>query len=487
MHGFLWMLSKSAVTRGAALATQLALAWLLEPEHFGIIGMAYSIQGLAKIVQTTGVRIFLIARQDEYGRYANASFWYSLFTSLAAAGFMLFCGPLAARLLNSPELVGMLIIMAIATPFQAIGTVSGARLSMDFRFRTIALFNMFFMVGRMALSVLFAWRGFGAYSFVLPFLITNPLRALILFLLVRPPVHWRFQFSYWRSIFRLSVLVLFTGVFGKIVTMGDKLILGAFYDNKTVGLYFFAYSLSVQSIMLISNNLSSILFPVLSKIQNDPARQRKAFLRVSRILALLAIPVSFAIAAIADPLIRLIYADKWLSAIPLLQIMAVSMAFRPSGSIAGSYLNSQKKFRRLLLASIIQCILFFLLIWPAVHIGLWEFVIAICLVYTISPIISMLLAMGFRKGSLLALANIFWLPLLASAVAALLYLPVKWAIPPGSTGWVAEIVIGIGLFAFLTLAMTWKFDRKMWKELIFLKDKLLAREMLPDSSEIISD
>ncbi len=481
------MLSKSVVTRVAAFATQIALAWMLEPEHFGLIGLAYSIQGFAGIVQSTGVGIFLVSRQDDYERYANAGFWYSIFTGLVAAAIMLLCAPLAARLLDSPELVGLLLIMAIATPFQAIWTVPSARLSIDFRFRAAAIVNMFYWVGGMILSVLFAWAGFGAYSFVLPLLITKPLCAVILLLLARPPIHWRFQFSHWRSIVRLSVVVLFTAIFSKIVDMGDYLILGAFFDNETVGLYYFAYALSVQSIMLISLNLTGILFPILSKIQNDPERQRNAFIRASRVLALLAIPFSMVIAALADPLIRLIYADKWLPAIPLLQVLAVSMAFRASGSIAGSYLNSQKKFRLLLLASVIQCVLFFLFTLPAAQIGLWEFVVAISFVYIISPVFNLLLAMGFSKGSLWALARIFWLPLLASALAALLYQPVKWAIPPGSPGWTAEIVLGIGIFVFVTLALTWKFDREMWAELIFLKGKLLTRRMFSNRPEIASD
>ena len=55
MHGFLWMFSKSVVTRAAAFATQIALAWLLEPEDFGVIGLAYAIQGFANIVKSSGV------------------------------------------------------------------------------------------------------------------------------------------------------------------------------------------------------------------------------------------------------------------------------------------------------------------------------------------------------------------------------------------------------------------------------------------------
>lgn len=475
MHGFLWMFSQAIVTKIAGIATQIALAWLLLPEDYGLIGLAYSIRAFAALVETGGVRLLLVSRQDEYTRLANAGFWYAVSLGLATAGIMALVAPFVARFYESPELVGLVLVMAVAVPFQSMWVVPSARLDIDLRFRTKAMVNIFYWVGGMVLSVGFALWGFGAYSFVLPLLITSPLSALFYLMLSRPPIQWRFQFSRWIAFLRVSGLIILTAIFNRIVAMGAPLILGAFYSPNIVGLFYFASALSLQVVSLISSNLGGILFPVLSKMQNDPQRQKNAFIRAIRVLALLAIPFSLGIAAIADPLIRLLFADKWLPTIPILQILAIGMAFSASGSIVGSYLVSQKKFKLLLLASIFHFLIFTIFTFTAVRYGLTEFAIAISAVNICSPALNFFLAFGFRWSTLTILGKIVWLPLLGSALATILFQPLSSALPLGPAGWLAEIIVGLTLFAIATLALTWKMDRELWTELLTLKDKLIER------------
>jgi len=175
------MLSQSAATRVAGFATQIVLAWLLEPEDFGLIGLAYAIQAFANIVLGSGIGVMLISRPNEYHKLANGGFWYSIGTGLVAAGIMLLAAPVGARLLDSPELVGLLLIMALVAPIRAMWAVPHSALLIQFRFRASAMINLLYWVGGMALSVVFALAGFGAFSFVLPLLITTPICALILF------------------------------------------------------------------------------------------------------------------------------------------------------------------------------------------------------------------------------------------------------------------------------------------------------------------
>lgn len=475
MHGFLWMFSQAIVTKIAGIATQIALAWLLLPEDYGLIGLAYSIRAFAALVETGGVRLLLVSRQDEYTRLANAGFWYAVSLGLATAGIMALVAPFVARYYQSPELVGLVLVMAVAVPFQSMWVVPSARLDIDLRFRAKAMINIFYWVGGMVLSVVFALWGFGAYSFALPLLITSPLSALFYLMLSRPPIQWRFQFFQWIAFLRVSSLIILTAIFNRIVAMGAPLILGAFYSPNIVGLFYFASALSLQVVSLISSNLAGILFPVLSKIQNDPERLKKAFIRAVRVLALLAIPFSLCIAAIADPLIRLLFADKWLPTIPILQILAIGMAFSASGSIVGSYLVAQKKFRLLLLASVFRCLVFFILTLSAVRFGLTSFVIAISTVNILSPALNIFLTFGFRRSAITILGKIVWLPLLGSALATILFQPLSQSLPNGSASLLAEIIVGLTLFALATLALTWKMDRELWTELLSLKNRLLER------------
>ena len=58
---------------------------------------------------------------------------------------------------------------------------------------------------------------------------------------------------------------------------------------------------SNQVLQLLTLNLASVLFPVLSKLAAEPERQVGAFLRAARVLALVGIPICLAEAVLARP------------------------------------------------------------------------------------------------------------------------------------------------------------------------------------------
>src|SRR2546428_3546362 len=102
----------------------------------------------------------------------------------------------------------------------------------------------------MGLSVLFAYLGFGAYSFVLPLLITGAAYAMVLFFLTKPPIRLQPEFARWPSLAGLSSLVLLARILSRIILQGDTIILGLVYATEVVGIYYFAYGLSVQAVVL---------------------------------------------------------------------------------------------------------------------------------------------------------------------------------------------------------------------------------------------
>ena len=94
-----------------------------------------------------------------------------------------------------------------------------------------------------------------------------------------------------------------------------------------VGAYFFAFRLAIQPVQLLAGNLSNVLFPILAQLRGDPARQGEAALKASRVLSYVVMPYCFLQAAVAKPLLTLVFADKWLAAIPLMQILSIGLAF----------------------------------------------------------------------------------------------------------------------------------------------------------------
>ena len=475
LQGFVWLFSQTMAARLIAFGSQIVLAWLLLPSDFGLIAVAYSIQAFATIVQKNGVEKILVARQDQFHKLVNPAFWYSLSAGVIAAAIMGISAPFAAAMLNKADLTGLIFVMALAAPFNALAVVPTAMLSIDLRFGTKALVNTISYACQMLLTVIFAVLDFGAYCFVLPMLIVAPITSLTLHLLTRPPIKLNPEFRQWPTLLGLSGLILTSTLLNLSIEQGDYLILGIFYSSEVVGIYFFAYSLSIQTFTLFTNNLVNVLFPTLSRLQNEPIRQRAAFIRVAQLLTLVAIPASLFVAVTADPLVRLLFSDKWLDAIPILQVLAIGLSLRPLGAISSSYLQAQGKFAVLLIVNVIRCSLFFILTLSVVQLGVIYFAVAATVPFIVGPVINTFFALGFSLKTFSDLLSVIFLPTIAAILATIFVLLLNNITFESWTGLVISLTTSGLLFASITLILTWMFRPYVWADLMDIKKKVINR------------
>ncbi|MFW5652789.1 MAG: oligosaccharide flippase family protein, partial [Planctomycetota bacterium] len=116
-------------------------------------------------------------------------------------------------------------------------------------------------------------------------------------------------------------------------------------DETVVGIYWFAYMLSLQSVMLLSNTLSQVLLPALSQLNDDPDRQREAFLRAARMLAGAGVFICLLQAACAAPAVRLLLPVEQAPIIPVIQILSIGMAIRIGWTASRNLILAQGRFR----------------------------------------------------------------------------------------------------------------------------------------------
>src|SRR5258706_6183968 len=175
----------------------------------------------------------------------------------------------------------------------------------------------------MGLSIFFAKMGWGAYSFVLPLPLITVMRLAVLWSAARPPIRWHLHFKRWKYLMNDSAMLLGANFFTNLTWQGDYMILGVMHDAKTVGIYFFAYNLATQTMQVFTQNLIGVLFPALSKLQDNIVHQTRAFLRAAELLALIGVPLCLLQAAMAGPAMNLLFNSWWRSAIPVLQLLSI--------------------------------------------------------------------------------------------------------------------------------------------------------------------
>ena len=417
--GFVWLIVQSLASRGIGFVTQLILARLLMPEDFGIIGLALTVTTIANTLISFGVDEVLLQRQKTIGFWETPAFWLSFGISFLGMLGMFAIAPLAAKWYHSPNLIGLIVAIAIATPLRALATVPTARIRAELDFRFLAIYNTFDIFALQILTVVLAACNFGPYAFALPYPIVGLLRAVWVWRRSAPRLNRRFRPVQLRYLFRNSTYVLFTRVLIELVGQGDYIVLGLITSKIEVGFYFFAFRFSAQPVRMLAGNVTSVIFPALAQFRSDTEKQVSAVVRACRLLAYLVMPFCFLQAALAHPALHLLFGERWMKAVPYVAILSVGLPFDAMSWVTGSLLSARRDFRTAFFYQLASAPIFYGMIitggWLYSTMGV---AIAVAVYYfTLPQIISYMILMK-NKVSWKTITEFYFVPSLFSIVAA---------------------------------------------------------------------
>lgn len=350
--GFIFFAMQTAAFKAVSLVGQIVLAWILTEEDFGLFALCGTAATFIELLPQGGLKEVLTRRKHAFRAWAPAAFWISLLMGLLAAGLMAGSGPVLARFYGAPELVGLMAVLALSCPVQGLNTVPMARLQMDLRFRTLASVAAVSNIGVLVLTIVFALLDMGPYSFVLPRAIMPVVQGAIVWSISGARVSPKLRLRRWPYLASGSTILLLTYYLNAAITQGDRIVLGRWTsDPAVVGVYAFALFISLQTLQIVTVNLEQIFFATLCEIRNDARRQAAAFVRAARVLSVAAAPACFFQAALADPLIRMVFQPRWHPAIPAAQILSIGMAVLACTLSATSLMRAQGRFRTLVVLS----------------------------------------------------------------------------------------------------------------------------------------
>jgi O-antigen/teichoic acid export membrane protein len=442
MNGLAMMLGQNIVGRACGMLSQLALAAILRPEDFGIVGLASTVSALAASLVNFGVEDVVLQRHLGLRLWVGPALWISLGLSVVAAALTAGAAPTAAAIYAAPEVGRLLVVTAIAMPLGALSTVPAMVLRAKLQFKVLAAYGTGELLAQALLTIGFAWFGFGALSFVLPLPITAAVRAGVLWRLAEVPGSLRPRVRRWKHILGNTHAAFATRLITSVMSQADYVLLGLLATKQATGLYYFGYRLAAQPLWILAGNLSGVVFPALAQLRPEPVRQGEAALHAATLLSYCVLPLGFIQAAIAAPVVEALFGSQWRDAIPIIQLLSVGLAFDAVSWITGSLLNARGEFRLTRRYALLQMPLFFLAIVVGVWLGGAQGVAAgICLFYVVTqPAIT---ASVFYRAGVTArvVVRLYVAPTLMGAAATGLGLVAGCMLPARTHGLVAAALI----------------------------------------------
>ncbi|MBX3387670.1 MAG: oligosaccharide flippase family protein [Phycisphaeraceae bacterium] len=353
--GLTWLLAQAVGSKLIGFASQLILAAILIPEQFGIYTFALGIATLINVLQHAGVGEILIHRHRRLDLWTNPAVWLSASLGVVAMLAVLAAAPIAALIRPEPNVARVVALVSITALLSALAIVPAAVLQVQMRQRAIGIVALVSTITGALVSVTLAWRAAawgvpalgGPVALALGAIASGLWQTTALWSAARDAraaLRPSPQLRRWRFMIADSLRLLASGVINTLTSQGATLILGVLHSIHVVGVFSFGFILSLQSVALLQTSLNAVLFPALSKLQQSPARLLGAYVRSSRLLAIVGMPACFLQAAAAEPVMRVLFAERWLEAVPVVQFLSIGMAFGLLGSINTSLIKAQGKF-----------------------------------------------------------------------------------------------------------------------------------------------
>ncbi len=317
-----WNVVGAVVKQGITLLSAIVVARLLTPDDYAIAGLALSVMGLFNVLTAQGFGQALVRRPQLTPITIHSVFWFTLLQGLLLAVVAVVVAPLIAQFYRQPEMAPLLVFLAFTLIISMLGVVPNALLQRDMRFRDINLIGISGGIIAATLGIGAAVAGFGYWALMMPGLGIAMATAVGAYWLTRYRPARAFSWQEIKSVAVFGFSMLGSQILTYFSDNSDYLIMGRFWTTASFGQYYFAFERARQPFNIVVAQLSSVLFPAFSKIQDDRERLRRAYLRGIRLVTLIVFPLHVLLIGLADPLVPWLFGEQWRPAVPVFQVFA---------------------------------------------------------------------------------------------------------------------------------------------------------------------
>ncbi len=336
LRGVAWNGLAQAGNQAINLGVMVVLTRILPASTFGLVAMAGVFTGFFSLFPGLGLGAALVQKEDAEERHFVSVFWVNAGLSLALAALVALMGPVGAWFFDEPALVGILGALAVQFPITAIGAISRVRLRRDMRFDVLSRVEIVAGASGGVVGVALALLGAGVWSLVARSLITATLSSLLVSV-ARPFLPaFRVDRAAVRECSGFGANLVGRELLVYLFRNFDNLLVGKYLGAIALGVYTRAYAFMLVPLLGATQVVSGVLFPALSRVQEDDARVRGVMLRVCGAIALVVYPAAAWFVVAADPFVRVVLGERWEGVATLLRIMCPAALWECFGGVGSA-------------------------------------------------------------------------------------------------------------------------------------------------------
>lgn len=327
--GFIWNFSEQASFKLMQFVIQIVLTRLLMPEDYGLVALSLAFVNFATVFVNAGFGSALIYKKDATTEDFSSVCWTNIGIACFLYIILFFTAPIIADFYNDERITLIIRIMTVSLILGAYNSVQIAIVQKNMQFKKSFLANVTSVSTSAILGIWAAFSGYGVWSLVIQY-ITNRIIATLSFYLLN---RWLPKFTYsWnavKSLFSYGWKLMVSSMLSTLSADIYSLVIGKYFSKAQLGIFDTGNKIPNNLGNTVATTVGTVLFSAFSKVQNNPDQIRSYLKKANQTSAILVFPMLLFVAAMAKPLVIYIFTEKWIEAVPYLQVACVMYSFYP--------------------------------------------------------------------------------------------------------------------------------------------------------------
>lgn len=325
----MWKFGERISAQLVTFVVSIVLARLLSPQDYGNIALVTIFISIANVFVVNGFGSALIQKQKADNLDFSSVFYANILFSCFLYLIIFAISPVVADFYDSQILCPVLRVLGLRIPIAAINSVQQAYVSRNMLFKKFFFSTLFGTLLSGVVGCIMAYSGYGIWALVAQYLVNTTVDTVVLWFTVRWRPNLVFSLNRVRVLFSYGWKLLLSGLLDTGYEQLRSLVIGKKYSSSDLAYYNRGQQYPQLIVININTSISSVLFPAISKCQNDLSQVKSMTRRAVKMSSFIMWPLMIGLGVIAEPLVSLMLTDKWLPCVPYLQIACFNFAFWP--------------------------------------------------------------------------------------------------------------------------------------------------------------
>lgn len=354
INSVVWSAVEKFLRQGLMTLFSIIIARQLLPSDYGLVAMLTIFLTIAQIFVDSGFVEALIQKQNRTDTDFSTVFWFNILVALLLYVTLFLCSPLIADFYGEPILNDLLKCISIIFVINAFRTVQQAKLNIAMDFRRQTRISVVAMTISGIIGMWMAYHGFGVWTLVWQQLLLNFFNVFFLWISSRWIPKIVFSKHSFKELFSFGSRLLISRTLHAIYTNGTFLLMGKFFPSSTTGLYSYSNQMASFIPTTVNDVVARVAYPIECESQDNDEELQRFFFQILRLTCFVLFPLMMGLAALAEPIVRLLLTEKWMETVPLIRILCFAWIWWPASNMSWQLLNVKHRSDYCLKAEVIK-------------------------------------------------------------------------------------------------------------------------------------